>query len=373
MAVDLWVPRRRTASGFIGFQCRSESDTGPLGAPSDDSGLLRPQTPAEGEDALSVNLSVVPLPDARQSGPGCMLMIEDLTQEKRLKTTMARYMTKEVVDKLLEEGEDALGGKVLHATVLFTDIRGFTSIAEALGAHETVTLLNDYFSLMADVILERGGLLDKYIGDAIMAVFGVPFGAADDADRAVQAAIGMLSAMGEFNGAREALGLPPVLMGVGVNSDDVVSGNIGSPKRMDYTVIGDGVNLASRLESANKTYGSQILISEMTAAELRQPYTLRELDRIVVKGKSQPVAVFEVLDHLDRDHPARSPRKLEAFARGLAAYRAREWTTALRAFDETLAVDPGDVASRLYRSRCGHFRQQPPPEDWNGAWVMTAK
>lgn len=329
--------------------------------------------PAAGQEVLSVNLSVVPLPDARQSGPGCMLMIEDLTQEKRLKTTMARYMTKEVVDRLLEEGEAALGGRELHATVLFTDIRGFTSIAEALGAHETVSLLNDYFSLMADVILERGGLVDKYIGDAILAVFGVPFGSPDDADHAVQAAIGMLSAVGEFNGAREALGLPPVLMGVGINSDEVVSGNIGSPRRMDYTVIGDGVNLASRLEGANKSYGSEILISEMTAAELKRPYALRELDRIRVKGRSQPVAVFEVLDHLAPEAPARDPRKLDAFARGLRAYRERDWAQAERDFEAALAVDPKDEASRLYLRRCAHLREHPPAPDWNGVWVMTEK
>lgn len=327
--------------------------------------------PGSAPERASVNLSVVPLFD-KEVHVGCMLLAEDLTKEKRLKTTMARYMSPEVAEKLLEEGEAALGGKAQKATVLFTDIRSFTSISERIGAQETVRLLNEYFSLMVDTILEKGGILDKYIGDAIMAVFGAPFPGPRDADRAVEAAVGMLRTLRAFNGKRKEEGLFPVLMGVGVNTDEVLSGNIGSLKRMDYTVIGDGVNLASRLEGANKLYGSQILVSEMTVRELSGRYRLREVDVMRVKGKAQPVGVFEVLDHLEEDIPDLGAL-LEPYDAGLEAYRRRDWTGACSRFDRALLACPGDGPSRLYRERCAYFLEHPPADDWDGVWVMKEK
>ncbi len=324
-------------------------------------------------DHASVNLSVVPLTDAQNVPSGCILMIEDISNEKRLKNTMARYMTKEIVDKLLEEGEAALGGKLQRVSVLFSDIRSFTSIAERAGPQETVKLLNEYFSIMVDVILERGGFLDKYIGDAIMAVFGAPFTNPEDADHAVQAAIGMFGALRILNIRRVAAGRDPVLMGLGINSDEVVSGNIGSEKRMDYTVIGDGVNLASRLESANKQYGTQILISEFTARDLRKSYLTREVDKIVVKGKHQPVSVFEVLDWVEDPTSEKLARRLALWPEALDLYRHRRFTDARKLFDEARQLEPADSLARIYVERCGFFLEQQPPPDWDGVWVMKEK
>jgi adenylate cyclase len=328
-----------------------------------------PETFDRRRRTASVNLSMVPIAD----GMGCMLVIDDITNEKRLKSTMARYMTKEVADRLLEEGEAGLGGKIQKATVLFTDIRSFTAISERIGPVETVKLLNEYFGLMVDVLFERGGVLDKYIGDAIMAVFGAPVAGPDDADHAVQAAIGMLRALHGFNAPRLAAGQAPVLMGVGINTDEVLSGNIGSLKRMDFTVIGDGVNLASRLEGANKPYGTQILISELTRAELRQSYLLREVDRMQVKGKSRPVGVFEVLDHLGGEDRERVLRLLPDYQVGLSAYQARDWGLASEAFERALLERPDDGPSRLYAGRARHFGKNPPPDDWDGVWVLKDK
>jgi adenylate cyclase len=323
--------------------------------------------------AASVNLTVVPLTNSKNESIGCMLMIEDITSEKRLKGTMARYMPKQVADKLLSEGEAVLGGQIQKATVLFSDIRSFTTITERVGAQETVKMLNEYFSIMVDIILEGGGILDKYIGDAIMSVFGAPFPKPEDADNAVSAAVGMLRALQELNRQREAKGDDPIDIGIGLNSDDVLSGNIGSLKRMDYTVIGDGVNLASRLEGANKPYGTQILVSEMTVRELRRPFKLREVDRIRVKGKSQPVGVFEVLDHYD---PSKRPELVELlglYQRGLALYRSRAWADAAKVFAQAQRVSPRDGVSKLYVERCGYFQEHPPASDWDGVWTMKDK
>ena len=329
----------------------------------------------EGADrgAASINLSVVPLPLGKDGQQGCILMLEDITKEKRLKSTMARYMTKEVADKLLEEGEAALGGKVQRATLLFTDIRGFTSISERIGAQETVKMLNEYFTIMVDVILEKGGILDKYIGDAIMAVFGAPFRTPEDADHAVQTAVGMLRALRTFNAKRMAEGQEAVRMGIGINTDEVLSGNIGSLKRMDYTVIGDGVNLASRLESANKAYGTEILVSEFTVSELKGAYIMREVDQMRVKGKSKPVGVFEILDHFGETSLARLPRVLELFERGQERYRGRDWAGARGFFELALGLNPRDGVSRMYRDRCDYFTEHPPAEDWDGVWDMKEK
>lgn len=321
----------------------------------------------------SVNLQVVPLKSSKSEHLGCMLVIEDITTEKRIRGTMARYMNKELADKLLEDGAESLGGKAQRASVLFSDIRRFTSISERLGAQETVKMLNAYFSVMVDIVLENGGILDKYIGDAIMAVFGAPFQKPEDADNAVRAAVGMMRGLREFNRRQQEAGQETLMMGLGINTDEVLSGNIGSAKRMDYTVIGDGVNLASRLEGANKPYGTQILISEFTYRELTGLYRTREVDRIRVKGKQEPVAIYEVLDHLETSEIPHLDDVISLFDTGLEHYRRRDWQQATRIFDEALLLHPQDQVSRLYRDRCQHFVETPPPPDWDGVWVMTSK
>jgi adenylate cyclase len=194
--------------------------------------------------------------------------------------------------------------------VLFSDIRGFTTHTERLGAQGTVAMLNEYFTLMVDCIQHEGGMLDKFIGDAIMAGFGIPVAHDDDVDRAMRASIAMIRELRRWNVQRLAEGKLPIDIGIGLNTDVVVSGNIGAKKRMDYTIIGDGVNLAARLESACKQYAAKILISEFTQKKLRGTYRMREVDLVVVKGKTQPVAVFEAVDKNQCQPlpPAQSPR-----------------------------------------------------------------
>lgn len=331
---------------------------------------IRDKTP------VSANLTVVPLQSVRkdESTIGTMLIFEDITSEKRVKSTMARYMAKEVAEKLLQSGEDMLGGQAHIATVLFSDIRRFTTLTESLGSQQTVSLLNEYFTLMVDEILQEGGILDKYLGDGIMAVFGAPFPSDRDPDKAVRTGIGMLRQLSGMNDNRASDGKMPIAIGVGINTDQIVSGNIGSLKRMDYTVIGDGVNLASRLEGVTKHYQTPLLISQFTRDALNDPYILREVDQIRVKGKTRPISCYEVLDHFDVDSEFGDvDRFLGLFEEALGLYRIRRFREAGRVFGEIRQMRPEDGPARIYQERCQVYLNQPPPGDWDGVWIMTEK
>ncbi len=325
------------------------------------------------EEKLSVNLTVQPLLNIDQKRIGSMIVIEDISTEKRLKSTMSRYMDPAIADRLLATGTEILGGTSVECTVLFADVRGFTTLTEQLGPQGTVALLNEYFTLMVDCIQQESGMLDKFIGDAIMAAFGIPVGHEDDADRAVRAAIAMIETLNKWNLQRTTDGRLPVNIGIGLNTDTVVSGNIGSSKRMDFTIIGDGVNLAARLESACKQYGSKILISEFTMRRLKGTYRLREIDLVVVKGKTRPVAIYEVLSYHTRESFPGIGEVMGLFKDGLAAYRARKWDAAIKIFGDCLKINPNDKPSKIYIDRAQFLKQTPPPEDWAGVWVMESK
>lgn len=323
--------------------------------------------------SASANMTVVPLINVNEEAIGYMLIIEDITSEKRVKSTMARYMTKEVAEKLLEGGEDALGGTSQVASVLFSDIRSFTTISEMLGARETVSMLNDYFTDMIDVIFQHGGILDKYIGDAIMALFGAPFPTDQDAVNAVIVAEEMIRVLRKLNAQRAEAGKMEIKIGIGVSTGELVAGNIGSPKRMDYTAIGDTVNLAARLESATKYYGVEILWSEFTHSELNGNTLFREVDLIRVKGKNKPVAIYEGLGFHTPESFPNMKETLETFDAGVKHYRNSDWDQAIKSFESVLKLRADDGPSKLYLDRCQLYKKTPPPEDWGGVFTMTTK
>ncbi len=326
-----------------------------------------------GDDRLNVNVNIQPLINLKGKRLGTMLMIEDISSEKRMKSTMSRYMDPGLADRLLAAGGEILGGQSVEATVLFSDIRAFTTLTEALGAQGTVALLNEYFSIMVNCISQEGGMLDKFIGDAIMAEFGIPIPHGDDPDRAMRAAISMITELNALNQQRQKRGQKPIHIGIGLNTDAIVSGNIGSPKRMDYTAIGDGVNLASRLESACKEYSAQILCSENTYKKLKGSYRAREIDRVIVKGKTEPVGVYEILDfHTDETFP-NMPEAINLFRGGLKYYRSGEFDRAIAQFREVLALHPGDKLSETYVQRCDYLKINRINGEWDGVWVMTGK
>ncbi len=326
-----------------------------------------------GED-ISVNMTILDLvsPDD-DNDLGTMVMIEDISGEKRVRATMARYMDPGIADQMLAGGEDIMGGASKVATVLFSDIRSFTTLTESLGPQGTVSLLNEYFTIMVDILQSEEGMLDKFIGDAMMAAFGLPVAHDDDEDRAVRTAIKMIRHLDAWNAERVRKDLIPVHIGIGLNTDTVVCGNIGSPKRMDYTLIGDGVNLAARLESACKQYAAKILISEHTYDKLRGTYRMRDVDSVIVKGKTKPVTIYEVLDyHTDESFP-NLMEVVNYFKEGRQQYLARHWDKAIGHFQKALELNPDDALAQIYIDRCHMMKREPPAEDWDGVWVMRSK
>jgi adenylate cyclase len=309
-----------------------------------------------------VNVNVVPLVDAGGVRNGLVLVLEDITREKRMKGTLIRYMAKDIVEKILDDpSQQTLGGKRGKATILFSDIRGYTGITESLSAEETVAFLNDYFSLMVNVIFENDGVLDKYMGDGIMSVFGAPYARDDDAVRAVRTALSMHDKLKAFNRARLERGMAPIHIGIGVSTGEVISGNIGSERRMEYTVIGDGVNVASRIEKLTKHYSAGILISDSTAGDLGDAFTLRLVDVVKVRGKQRPVEIFEVLGDKGT---VLTPAQL-FFQEGMAFYRNRDFEKAREYFLKGVDQDP---LCRIFLDRCLQLMNTD-TTNWDGVWV----
>ena len=255
-----------------------------------------------------------------------------------------------------------LGGEKRDRTVLFSDIKGFTTIAEGLEPEKLVDLLNNYLGKMTDIVFAYDGMLDKYIGDGVMAVWGAPLPQADHASRACHAALTMIEQLAEINARGAPLGWPKLSIRIGLNSGPMVFGNVGSAGHLSLTVMGDNVNLGARLEGINKLYGSTIIASEATVDLARELIVVRELDLVRVKGKAQTARIFEVLGPA---HTASQWREvIEHFHAGLAAYRARDWQGAIAAFEQALRVRPRDGPSELYLRRSQEYLRTPPPQSW---------
>ena len=323
---------------------------------------------------VSANITCLPLVSNTGERMGTMIVMEDISNEKRMKATMSRYMDPDLADRLLsEKNQDILGGRSTRATVLFADIRDFTAITESLGAQGTVSLLNEYFTIMVDCIRGQGGMLDKFIGDALMAGFGIPIPGEQDEDSGVRAAIAMIRELDRWNLERKRAGKLSLDIGIGINTDLVVSGNIGSPKRMDFTMVGDGVNLAARLESACKQYKTKILISEFTYAGLNGTYRMRDVDDVVVKGKSEPVKIYEILDYHTQESFPHLMEVTGHFAEGRRHYAKGEWSRAIKAFYRCLELNSADALSKIFVERCLYLADHRPREEWDGIWTMESK
>jgi adenylate cyclase len=259
--------------------------------------------------------------------------------------------------------EVSLGGERREITILFSDIRGFTGISEKLAPEDLVDFLNTYFTRVTKVIMEQRGLVDKFIGDAIMAFWNAPLADTEHAEHAVYAALAMKE---QLDHVRKEHGdkYPRLEIGIGINTGDAVVGNVGSTERLSYTAIGDSVNLASRLEGLTKYYGVHILISESTRKCLKEDVVVRELDLVKVKGKKEPVKVYEVVGLRDS---VNDPEKIKLYENSLHLYYKGKWRDAMKGFS---ALE--DTASKLMFERCKEFAADPPVA-WDGSYEMTHK
>ncbi len=308
---------------------------------------------------------------------GTAATVEYVTEGKQrrlMRAAFDKYMSSEVVEEIMQNPEAIkLGGEKKEISILFSDIAGFTTISEKMSPEDLVALLNRYLSAMTTIIKTRHrGNVNKYLGDGIMALFGAPLDDPRHASLACYAALDCQVELARLRQIWKQEGLPEIGARIGINSGPCIVGNMGSEERMEYTVTGDSVNLASRLEGASKYYDTLILIGQRTAELAKNDVEVREIDLLRVKGKKEPVVVFELLARKGQvDEQKR--RIVERYLEGLAAYKIRNFSTAWARFSEAAALDPSDGPSRVYLERSANYRQTPPPADWDGVYEMTSK
>jgi adenylate cyclase len=300
-------------------------------------------------------------------------MIFEERKKRELRRSFAQYLPPGVIAMIEKDPEKYLhpGGETKELTVMFSDIRGFTTISEGLSADELVRLLNEYLGTMTDILFANLGTLDKYIGDAIMAFWGSPYPQTDHAECACRCALAMPKALVKLNAKWKQEGRPPIAIGIGLNTGDVNVGRMGSEKRLNWTVMGDNVNLASRLEGITKQYQIQVVISESTYNAVAGKFVCRELDKIKVKGKNQPVNIYELMDVAAERSKYES--LLTGFDRAMAAYRSQNWKDAAGQFGQLLGVYPDDGPTRVFLQRALEYLDNAPETDWDGVYVMKSK
>lgn len=298
-----------------------------------------------------------------------------LRDRQIIHSTFEHYLAPEVISELVEHPERiGVGGSERELTALFTDIAGFSRISEILGTADIVTLLNEYLTEMSDVIIEYRGTIDKYEGDAIMAFFGAPIPSDSHAEEACRAAIQMKKVESLLNDrlVRSGVAPRPLTTRVGVNTGSMIVGNLGTNRRLNYTVMGPAVNLAARLEGVNKQYGTAICVSESTHRQLPEGFLFRRMDRVRVQGIDDPVRLYELIGFA-QESSAPLREALELFDRGLAAFERQEWQEALNRFETVLRIYPDDGPAQLFIQRCRHFLQEPPRDTWDGIVNLTEK
>lgn len=290
----------------------------------------------------------------------------------RLKKAFQSYVAPEVVNQIIKHPENLrLGGERRELSILFSDIRGFTSLSETLDPEDLVAVLHEFLNPMSEIIVKHGGTIDKYIGDAIMALFGAPLDQPDHSRRACRTALEMVQRLKALDQDWLERGRPSLRVGIGINSGLVSVGNMGSSRLFDYTAIGDNVNLASRLEGLNKYYGTEILVSAATAQHLKNGFYFREVDLVRVKGKKHPIAIYEILGEGAPEE--KLARFLELYSKGLTLFRERQFAQAQKALEEALRLKPQDALCGHYFSWTEKFLETPPGPEWDGITTMVEK
>jgi len=298
-----------------------------------------------------------------------------LTEErerKKIRGAFSHYVSSAVVNEVLKNPEKLkLGGDMKELTVLFSDIRGFTTISEGLGPEQVHRLINEYLTAMTNIVFKHGGTLDKYMGDAVMAIYGAPVDLPDHAQKACDTALEMMQVLNELNAGWAREGKPVLDIGIGINTGMMMVGNMGSEQRFEYTVLGDAVNLGSRLEGANKSYLTHILVSEFTYDRVKGEFLCMEMDSVRVKGKTRPVRIYQLMGR--KDASLSQAETIRFFHQGLQFYKEQKWDKALEAFKTVSAMDKGVYAAQIYMERIAGLKSSPPPPDWDGVCIMKEK
>jgi adenylate cyclase len=331
------------------------------------------------QGALETEVPVTSRDEVGELTAGFNSMVKELRSKARIRETFGRYVDPRIVEGLIDQPDRLAGtGDRREMTVLFCDMKGFTSLSEGMTPAGMVRIVNRYLALMSEPVRRNDGIIDKYIGDAIMAFWGPPFSRAEEHSRlACAAGLEQLAALHVFRAELPDLtgfrrGIPPIDMRIGVATGEVIVGNIGSDVSMSYTVMGDAVNFASRLEGANKAYGTRFLVSARTAEMAGEVLVFREIDQLLVEGKQEPQHVYEVLGRRG-ELPLPILAMADRFADGLADYRARNWQAAAVVFKAALEAVPEDGPSRVFLYRLQRLEAEPPPPDWTGVWTLHEK
>jgi adenylate cyclase len=300
-----------------------------------------------------------------------------LTEErerKRIKETFKHYVSADVIEDVLADPEHLkLGGQEKVLSVMFSDLVGFTSYSEKYPASEIIGILSDYYDRMTEQVFAHRGTLTNYNGDELMAIFGAPVEQADHAHRACTAALAMLEQRDALAAEWATLGRPHLRARTGINTGPMLVGNVGSRYRFAYTVLGDSVNLASRLEQLNRVYGTQIMIGEHTADLVATAFLLRQIDRVRVKGRQQALHIYELIGTIAAPLPIARRQMVDRYAAAMSAYRERRWAEAAALFEQCLALWPEDGPSRVMAERCRIYGGTSPPGDWDGAFEHLTK
>jgi class 3 adenylate cyclase len=299
--------------------------------------------------------------------------VGNLHRIEGLRDTFGRYVSKAVLDDILSSSDpdSLLSGRVANATILFSDIRNFTAFSEHLSAADMIGLLRDYFGRMVPLVTKHNGYINKFIGDALLVLFNLPVAYANSAMEAARTAIEMSQSLDEMNAERRERGKPAISIGIGIHIGDVIAGNIGSVERMEYTVIGDNVNLCSRLEGLTKHYGVRVLISEDLREKLGHHFLIRAIDVVVVHGRQKPTRIYELRGTIS------SAREVDVslcqqYEEALHLYFARRWRDCIENISDSKLLAQ-DNPSHVLRNRCEVFLKEPPSENWNGAFAMGQK
>jgi len=300
--------------------------------------------------------------------------VAERRQKILIKSMFSRYVNPTVVNELVAHPEKLrLGGERKELTIFFSDIENFTQISEKMAPENLVTVLNEYLDVMTAIIIKNNGTLDKYEGDAIVAFWGAPISQPDHAYLACRTAVEMQKELIRLRQKWLNEHKPQLKIRIGISTGEVIVGNMGGISRFDYTVIGDSVNLGARLETANKQYKTSIMISEITYKYVKEKVIARELDLLVVAGKTEPIRVYELIGLSDEDVSVEKKKFLNYYNHALELYRERQWDEAIKNFESALAIFPEDFPSQIYMERSHLYKKSPPPENWNGVFFLLTK